>query len=235
MQAAGYDTETLTTASIQILERIDVQYALAIQAAIDLTPLFDYLRGDTVIYTDNNNSQLLVQIDKISADGTKKLIGLYYVGGVLYVDASNFGIDRIAIELDLFELIVKLILKDKYIELKGDELKTVAEGGYAGPRYVANKDAEGNVTYERDDVNGTYKYLFDVIKINPVDEATSAADDQTTLTDEEKAKLAIVIKGEISKQGVMISVVKGIVEMLNDLVGLDLDGISLWLNLGRMI
>lgn len=49
----------------------------------------------------------------------KVLLGLYYTGGSLYIDASNFGVDKVRTDVDLYEIILALLAKDSTVVVNG--------------------------------------------------------------------------------------------------------------------
>lgn len=84
-------------------------YVLNIRASLDLSPLVAYAFGDTVV-SAGNRTQLAIELLKKTADGgTKAMLAVYYDKGVLYLDAAALGIDRLAVNIDIIDLIINLI------------------------------------------------------------------------------------------------------------------------------
>lgn len=88
---------------------LKAQYVLNIRASLDLSPLVAYAFGDAVV-SAGNRTQLAVELLKKTADGgTKTMLAVYYDKGVLYLDAAALGIDRLAVNIDIVDLIINLI------------------------------------------------------------------------------------------------------------------------------
>lgn len=91
-----YQEENITKATLAFDEKMSLNYELRIAGQLDLSPIIDYLFGAPQINTKGNVSELLVELTgKKFAEERKVLLGVYYTGGSLYIDAKNFGLDKV--------------------------------------------------------------------------------------------------------------------------------------------
>ncbi|MEG1663446.1 MAG: hypothetical protein RR338_05610, partial [Clostridia bacterium] len=128
------------------------------------------------IQTKDNKSQIFIELSGSKfGDAKKVLIGLYYVGGKLYLDMGNFGINPVAVDIDLYDMILSLILKGKN----------------------------------------------SAIQINPSGDAQAAGDTAAV-----KAKTALEIAVMLSSESLRLEIVKGLSELLFNLVGISAGGIE---------
>ncbi|MEG2274016.1 MAG: hypothetical protein RSC44_01655, partial [Clostridia bacterium] len=162
--------------NIELAEKLDFKYYLDLRMSLDLRPVFDYLLGAESIQTKDNKSQIFIELSGSKfGDAKKVLIGLYYVGGKLYLDMGNFGINPVAVDIDLYDMILSLILKGKN----------------------------------------------SAIQINPSGDAQAAGDTAAV-----KAKTALEIAVMLSSESLRLEVVKGLSELLFNLVGISAGGIE---------
>ena len=91
-------------------EEINLGYDMRVQASLDLDPILDWLLGADAIYTNGNQTQILIEVIENKNSVETFMLGLYYVDGKLYLDASHFGIEKIAVEVDLMGIILNLVL-----------------------------------------------------------------------------------------------------------------------------
>ncbi|MEG2450622.1 MAG: hypothetical protein RSB09_02695, partial [Clostridia bacterium] len=162
---------------INIAEQLKLNYYLDLRMSLDLRPVFDYLLGAESIQTKDNKSQIFIELKgrKFEEKQDSILLGLYYVGGKLYLDMGNFGINPVAVDIDLYDMILSLILKGKN----------------------------------------------SAIQINPSGDAQAAGDTAAV-----KAKTALEIAVMLSSESLRLEIVKGLSELLFNLVGISAGGIE---------
>ena len=121
------DDDNVALVPFTFNDPMSFKYKLRVAGDLDLKPVLDYLFGATSINTNDNTSELLIEISGSKfGENEKVLLGLYYTGGTLYIDAENFGITKVSTDIDLYELILNLLMKDVNIKIN-DVGHTVAE------------------------------------------------------------------------------------------------------------
>ena len=110
-------------------EEINLGYDLRVQASLDLAPVLDWLLGAEEIYTNGNETQILIEAIENKNSVEKFILGLYYIDGKLYVDASQLGVEKIAVEIDLYAIILDLILgEDSNVKINPDNAEAMSAG-----------------------------------------------------------------------------------------------------------
>ncbi|HBW05592.1 MAG TPA: hypothetical protein DEF02_03285, partial [Clostridiales bacterium] len=151
-----YQEENITKATLAFDEPMNLNYELRIAGQLDLSPIVEYLLGAPQINTKGNVSELMIELTgKKSSDISgqltaerKVLLGLYYTGGSLYIDASNFGLNKVRTDIDLYEVILALLAKDS----------TVAVNGATGADAMAAED-----TIDQNDADARKALALDIL------------------------------------------------------------------------
>ncbi|MDR2634871.1 MAG: hypothetical protein LBC13_02705 [Clostridiales bacterium] len=71
-----------------------------------------------------DNTQLLLEVKNKNTNTV--LFGIYYIGGILYADLSSVGVEKVAISIDIMDLITGLIIKES------PALTAAADAGVGG-------------------------------------------------------------------------------------------------------
>ena len=131
--AGQYVPETINTTEFTFDRDMNLNYEFRLAGQIDLSPILAYLFGSPEISTKDNSTSLLIELTGKKFDYDRKvLLGLYYTGSQLYIDASNFGIGKVKADVDLYEIILGLLAKDSVVSINGNgqavDAITAAEG-----------------------------------------------------------------------------------------------------------
>lgn len=115
-----YKEENVKKTTMSFDTKMNLNYELRLAGQLDLAPIVDYLLGGASVNTKDNVSELMIELTGKKFDNERSiLLGVYYAGGALYIDASNFGLGKVKADIDLYELILSLLAKDTTIDING--------------------------------------------------------------------------------------------------------------------
>ncbi|MCI5819889.1 MAG: hypothetical protein MRZ86_04835, partial [Acidaminococcus sp.] len=112
--------------SLVVENNIYITYKYDLQLSADLSPLVQFLKDEktynqmveTGSMFANNKTQFKLNLQRSLDGGTsyKTVLGLYYIGGMMYVDVEYLGLEKIALEVNLFELLMQVILGNNWLK-----------------------------------------------------------------------------------------------------------------------
>jgi hypothetical protein len=105
-------TSDMGIGSITIEEQINETFNITVEANLDLEPIIRKLQTGTYT-TVGNETQLLISLTReMPGQEVETLLGIYYKGGILYLDIAMLGIQKVAVEFDIFELLMKVFFPE---------------------------------------------------------------------------------------------------------------------------
>ncbi|MGN0796498.1 MAG: Ig-like domain-containing protein, partial [Christensenellales bacterium] len=112
--------------SLVVEEAVNIDYKFDLQLSVDFSPLIQFLKDEatynTMVETGsmfaNNKTQFKLNLSRTDDGGltSKTVIGLYYIGGKLYVDIEYLGLEKIALEVNIFELLMQVIIGNDWLQ-----------------------------------------------------------------------------------------------------------------------
>lgn len=115
-----YKEENVKKTTMAFDSKMNINYELRVAGQLDLAPIVDYLLGASGINTRGNVSELMIELTGKKFDSERSvLLGIYYTGGALYIDASNFGLGKVKADIDIYEIILSLLAKDTTVNING--------------------------------------------------------------------------------------------------------------------
>lgn len=117
-------TSDMGIGNITMEEQINETFNIRFEANLDLEPLINKLQNKTYTTVGNETQLLLTITREVEGEEDETLLGIYYKGGILYLDIASLGIEKVAIEFDLFELIMGLFTNEESEEASGTDFRT---------------------------------------------------------------------------------------------------------------
>lgn len=158
--------------SLVVEENISAEYAFDLELSVDFTPLMQYLKDEetfnqmvaTGSMYSNNNTQFMLQLTRsINGAYPSTILGIYYYGGILYIDAEWLGLEKIALEFNMFEAIMEVLLASNlFASLGGEESATTDEAVSASELIDFDTEYVDNGVVKNTTSHSCFRWLFPI-------------------------------------------------------------------------
>ncbi|MDD4839585.1 MAG: hypothetical protein PHE93_02800, partial [Clostridia bacterium] len=102
--------------NITMEELIDETFNLTLEANLDLEPLIKKLQKKEYTTIGNQTQFLLELTREVEGAEDETIFGIYYRGGILYLDIAVLGIEKVAIEFDMMDLVMGLFATEDVVD-----------------------------------------------------------------------------------------------------------------------